>query len=316
MYENCSTIVRGRSKSSEDERLFGTEGRGIVNCPGSPSLSRLPFSFPAPLLFPGSPSLSRLPFVPDASLLPELSPATLALLAFAAGGVGMSKSGLAGLGMVHIVIFAAVFGTRASTGILLPLLVLGDILAVIFVGKGVQWRMVARLLPPSIAGIFLGWLLLDRLDERALKPVVGGIILGLTALQVARLWRPAWFGHFPHATWVAWLLGGFAGVTTMLANAAGPVVALYLVAVALPKDVLIATAAWLFLVLNILKMPFSWQLGLITPDTLRLNLLLAPMVLVGLLAGKWIVKRIPQRLFDAFILLFTATAGLRLMGLW
>jgi uncharacterized membrane protein YfcA len=254
--------------------------------------------------------------VPDASLLPELSPATLALLAFAAGGVGMSKSGLAGLGMVHIVIFAAVFGARASTGILLPLLVLGDILAVIFVGKGVQWRMVARLLPPSITGIFLGWLLIDRLDERALKPVVGGIILGLTALQVARLWRPAWFGHFPHATWFAWLLGGFAGVTTMLANAAGPVVALYLLAVALPKNVLIATAAWLFLVLNILKLPFSWQLGLITPDTLRLNLLLAPMVLVGLLAGKWIVKRIPQRLFDTFILLFTATAGLRLMGLW
>ena len=254
--------------------------------------------------------------MPDASLLPELSAAALALLAFAAGGVGMSKSGLAGLGMVHIVIFAAVFGARASTGILLPLLVLGDILAVIFVGKGVQWRMVARLLPPSIAGIFLGWLLLDRLDERALKPLVGGIILGLTALQVARLWRPAWFGHFPHATWFAWLLGGFAGVTTMLANAAGPVVALYLLAVALPKDVLIATAAWLFLVLNILKLPFSWQLGLITPDTLRLNLLLAPMVLVGLLAGKWIVKRIPQRLFDTFILLFTATAGLRLMGLW
>jgi uncharacterized membrane protein YfcA len=86
--------------------------------------------------------------------------------------------------------------------------------------------------------------------------------------------------------------------------------------VALPKNVLIATAAWLFLILNILKLPFSWQLGLITPDTLRLNLILAPMVLVGLLAGKWIVKRIPQRLFDTFILLFTATAGLRLMGLW
>ena len=254
--------------------------------------------------------------MPDASILTDIPPATLALLAFAACGVGMSKSGLAGLGMIHIVIFASVFGARASTGILLPLLVLGDILAVTFVGRAVQWRMVARLLPPSIAGILLGWLLLDTLDERALKPVVGGIILGLTTLQVARLWRPAWFGHFPHAVWFAWLLGGFAGVTTMLANAAGPVVALYLLAVALPKDVLIATAAWLFLVLNILKLPFSWQLGLITPETLRLNLLLAPMVLVGLLAGKWIVKRIPQRLFDTIVLLFTATAGLRLMGLW
>ena len=252
--------------------------------------------------------------MPDPSPLPDLSPTALALLALAAGGVGMSKSGLAGLGMVHIVIFASVFGAKASTGILLPLLVLGDILAVTFVGKGARWRTVARLLPPSIAGIFLGWLLLDRLEETALKPVVGGLILGLTILQAARIWRPGWFGHFPHSDWFAWLLGGFAGVTTMLANAAGPVVALYLLAVALPKDVLIATAAWLFLVLNVLKLPFSWQLGLITPDTLRLNALLAPMVLVGLLAGKWVVQRIPQRLFDSLILLFTATAGVRLMG--
>jgi uncharacterized membrane protein YfcA len=101
-----------------------------------------------------------------------------------------------------------------------------------------------------------------------------------------------------------------------LANAAGPIIALYLLAVALPKEILIATAAWLFLVLNILKLPFSWQLGLITPETLLLNLLLAPMVLVGMLAGKQVVKRIPQRLFDTLILAFTATAATRLMGLW
>ncbi len=254
--------------------------------------------------------------VPDSIVSTDLPTATLLLLALAAGGVGMSKSGLAGLGMVHIVIFAAIFGARASTGVLLPLLVLGDVLAVLLVGQAVDWRMVARLLPPAIAGILLGWVLLDWLDERSLRPVVGAIILALSGLQAARLWRPVLFGHFPHSNWFAWLLGGFAGVTTMLANAAGPVVALYLLAVAMPKDALIATAAWLFLVLNVLKLPFSWQLGLITTDTLLLNLLLAPMVLLGLLAGRWVVKRIPQRLFNTLILLFTATAATRLMGLW
>lgn len=298
IYEDCSRIVRVGSKSSE---------RGAISRPA-----------PAVVLSPRGPRPPppHPPAVPDTNLLPALSPATLAWLALAAAGVGMSKSGLAGLGMVHIVIFAAVFGARASTGVLLPLLVLGDILAVLFVGRAVRWPMVARLLPPSVAGILVGWCLLDRLDEGAIKPVVGGIILGLTLLQVARLWRPAWFGHFPHAVWFGWLAGGCAGVTTMLANAAGPIIALYLLAVALPKEILIATAAWLFLVLNILKLPFSWQLGLITPETLLLNLLLAPMVLVGILAGKQVVKRIPQRLFDTLILAFTATAATRLMGLW
>lgn len=254
--------------------------------------------------------------MPPSNLLAELPTSSLALLALAAFGVGMSKSGLAGLGLVHVVIFAAVFGARASTGILLPLLVLGDLLAVLLVGREPRWGMVARLLPPALAGVVLGWFLLDRLDELALKPVVGAIILGLTLLQAARLWRPAWFGHFPHSAAFAWLLGGFAGVTTMLANAAGPVVALYLLAVALPKDALIATAAWLFFVINVVKLPFSWQLGLITGDTLLLNALLAPPVLAGLLAGRWVVRRIPQRIFDTLILAFTATASTRLMGLW
>ena len=258
----------------------------------------------------------RVSAVPDVAFLPQLTPATLALLAIAAAGVGMSKSGLAGLGMVHIVIFAAIFGARASTGVLLPLLVLGDIFAVAFVGKEVDWRMVAKLLPPALGGIVVGWFLLDRLDEGAIKPVIGGIILWLTLLQVARLWRPTWFGHFPHADWIGWLAGALAGVTTMIANAAGPIIAIYLLAVAYPKNALIATAAWLFLILNVVKLPFSWHLGLITPATLLVNLLLAPLVLAGMLAGKWVVKRIPQRLFDSLILAFTATAATRLMGLW
>ncbi|RLS34276.1 MAG: sulfite exporter TauE/SafE family protein [Planctomycetota bacterium] len=300
-------------------RLFGKSSVSVKNQSPTGSFPQwaVVSSFAAGGVAPAFPrGLRHSVPVPDSIVSTDLPTATLLLLALAAGGVGMSKSGLAGLGMVHIVIFAAIFGARASTGVLLPLLVLGDVLAVLLVGQAVDWRMVARLLPPAIAGILLGWVLLDWLDERSLRPVVGAIILALSGLQAARLWRPVLFGHFPHSNWFAWLLGGFAGVTTMLANAAGPVVALYLLAVAMPKDALIATAAWLFLVLNVLKLPFSWQLGLITTDTLLLNLLLAPMVLLGLLAGRWVVKRIPQRLFNTLILLFTATAATRLMGLW
>lgn len=237
------------------------------------------------------------------------------LLLIAAVGVGISKSGLSGIGMVHVLIFAFVFGGRVSTGILLPLLIVGDLCAVRLVGRDVLWGNVRRLLPPALVGVAVGWLLLGRLDEQAFKPLIGGIILALSAGQFMRMWRPELFARVPHTTWFVWMMGILAGVTTMLANAAGPIVALYLLAIALPKTQLVATAAWFFLIVNCVKVPLSANLGLIGPTTLAINLLLAPCVIVGLMAGRWIVARIPQRAFDSLILAFTALGALRLSGL-
>lgn len=249
-------------------------------------------------------------------MLSELSIAELLLLAVAAVGIGLSKSGLAGVGLIHVVIFAFVFGVPQFSGVLLPLLIVGDCLAVRLVGREVERKWIARLLPPALVGVVIGWALMGRLDEDLLKRIVGWIILGLTALQTARIWKPGWFSDFPHAAWFAWSLGILAGITTMIANAAGPVVALFLLAVALPKLQLIATGAWFFLILNVLKVPFSIQLGLITWDSLLLNVVLSPLVFVGLVLGRVIVHRLPQRAFDSLLLAFTALAALRLIGLF
>lgn len=235
------------------------------------------------------------------------------LLLVGALGIGISKSGLAGVSMVHVLVFAFVFGARASTGILLPLLIVGDACAVWLLGREVVWSYVRRLLPPALLGVVIGWLLLGRLDEAAFRPLIGSIILVLCCGQLLRMWRADLMAHVPHTAWFSWLMGILTGVTTMLANAAGPVVALYLLAIALPKTQLIATAAWFFLVLNCVKVPFSMQLGLIDRSTLWVNLVLAPCVLLGLLAGRWIVRKIPQRAFDSLLLVFTAVAALRLI---
>jgi len=244
----------------------------------------------------------------------ELTWLQWALLMLGATGIGLSKSGLAGVSLVHVLVFAFVFGARASTGILLPLLIVGDLCAVKLVGQGVVWAYVRRLLPPALVGVVAGWWLLDHLDEAAFRPIIGSIILVLSLVQWFRMRRPDLFGNVPHARWFVIGMGMLAGLTTMLANAAGPVVALYLLASALPKAPLIATAAWFFLILNVSKVPLSMNLGLIDAETLGVNLLLSPCVLVGLYAGRWIVHRIPQRLFDSLLLLFSGVAALRLIG--
>lgn len=236
------------------------------------------------------------------------------LLGLGAMGVGVSKSGLSGVSMVHVLVFAFVFGARVSTGILLPLLIIGDLCAVWLVGRAALWDCVRRLIWPALLGVVFGWLLLDRLNEGAFRPFIGSTILLLSAGQLLRMWRPEWLGRVPHEAWFVWMMGILTGVTTMLANAAGPIVALYLLAIALPKDKLVATGAWFFLLLNLCKVPFSLNLGLINLSSLLLNLSLAPCVFVGLLGGRWVVRRIPQRSFETLLLFFTAVAAIRLIG--
>ena len=193
--------------------------------------------------------------------MPELSPFSWFLLVLGATGVGISKSGLAGVSLVHVIVFAYVFGAKASTGALLPLLIVGDCCAVWLIGREVDWRYVLRLLPPAFVGVVIGWCLLGRLNEATFKPLIGIIIILLCFGQLLRMWRPKLFTTIPHTKPFAWSMGTLGGITTMLANAAGPVIALYLLAVSLPKLKLVATGAWFFFVLNIAKIPFSANLG-------------------------------------------------------
>ena len=231
----------------------------------------------------------------------------------AALGVGISKSGLAGVGMIHILIFAAIFGARDSTGVLLPLLIVGDACAIYVFGSHAQWKHVRRLLPPTLIGIVLGWTLMGRLDDAMVARLIGGIILALTVLQLVRIWRPQVLGAMPHSMPAAYAAGLLTGFTTMIANAAGPVIALYLLTLDMAKLPLVGTMAWLFFLLNTSKIPFSYQLGLIDPATLMINLLLAPVVVAGMAIGQSIVHRIPQLLFDSLLLGFTGIAALRMM---
>jgi uncharacterized membrane protein YfcA len=236
------------------------------------------------------------------------------LAVVAALGVGIGKAGLSGMSLFHVLIFAFLFGARASTGVVLPLLLIGDVAAVRTFHQHARWDYVRRMLPPACLGVALAAWVMRDLDETLYRPVIGWVTLILTILQFVRMYRPGWFGNVPHARWFAWTMGILAGAATMLANAAGPVFAIYLMAVGLPKMEFVGTSAWFFFIINLFKTPFSIALGLIRGQTLMLNLILAPAVLVGVLAGRWLLERIPQRLFEHLLLAFAVLAALRLIG--
>ena len=239
------------------------------------------------------------------------------LLAFAGAlGMGISKAGFPGMSLVHVVVFAFIFGARTSTGIILPMLIAADVVAVRSFRQHAQWVYIRRMLPATIVGVLLGFVLMGRLDEKVFSPLIGTIVLLLTVMQVVRMARPGLFADVPHSRMFAWTMGLLAGVTTMMANAAGPIFLLYALAVGLPKYQLVGTGAWFFLIVNLSKVPLSAGLGLIGPQTLSLNLVLLPAVFTGIAIGRWMTHYVPQRLFDGLLLTFAAVAALRLIGVW
>jgi uncharacterized membrane protein YfcA len=248
--------------------------------------------------------------------MPHLNPLQWLLASVAAACVGIGKSGISGMGLLPVVIFAFLFGARTSTGIVLPMLIVGDITAVRTFHRHARWDYIRRMLPPACIGVVVSAWYMRSLSETVYKPIIGSIILGLTVLQVARMQKPEWFGRVPHTRLFAWTIGLIAGCATMLANAAGPVFAIYCLAVSLPKLEFVGTNAWFFLIVNSFKIPFSIALGLIHGGTLLLNLVLSPLIVAGLLVGRWLTARIPQRTFDLLLLAFAAVAALRLIGVF
>jgi uncharacterized membrane protein YfcA len=227
--------------------------------------------------------------------------------------VGMSKTGIAGLGILVVAIFAAVVPARDSTGIVLPLLCLGDFVAVASFRRHAQWRHLWRLFPWTAIGVVLGYLALGRIDDRETRLLIGGIILALVALHLFRRWRAGDATEEAHPRWVAPAVGVLAGFTTLVANAAGPLMVIYFLAMRLPKMEFVGTGAVFFLLLNLFKIPFMLNLGLINHGSFAVNLWLAPAVLAGAVAGRWLLGKLNQRLFDNLVLGLSTLAGLKLL---
>lgn len=227
--------------------------------------------------------------------------------------IGMNKGGLAGLGILPVVIFAMIFPPRESTGFILPLLIIGDLGGIVVYRRQVVWKIFWILLPPTFAGVVLGYCLMSRIAEGAFGPLIGWIIIGLIALQYLRGSLGEKLDRFFESHGFGLVMGVLVGVTTMLANAAGPVAILYFISVGLPKWNLIGTSAWVFWVMNLCKVPFSAELGLTNATSLTFALMLAPLVMIGFVLGRWLAGAMPQTIFERFVLLFTALGALKLV---
>jgi uncharacterized membrane protein YfcA len=251
----------------------------------------------------------------------DLSLSTWLLFVLAALFVGLAKTSMGGLGTLSVVIFASQLPARESTGALLPLLMVGDVLAVVAYRRHANWRLLARLFPWVAVGVVLGAVFVARVDDSVMRRSIGIVLLALVGVQLvsrhdrARGWRTDANGsrHTPVQRIATASVGICAGFVTMVANAAGPVTTMYFLMAGLPMLEFLGTGAWFFLVVNAFKMPFSIGLGLIDAPALGTDAVLVPVVLVGGLIGYLSVRRINQKQFEWLALVLAAVSAVPLV---
>ena len=271
--------------------------------------------------------------------VPHLEPWQWALAAFAAFCVGVSKTGVAGVGIVSVALFALVLPAKSAVGIALLVLICADIVAITaYPREQVRWDIWRGVFPWAILGVVAGAFALRYLtDASAVRRVIGAILLLIVGLQVlVRVRRdstlptdlppvlgcpasgcppapPAVRQSASEVTTTTALAGVTTGVATMIANAAGPVMILYLLPRKLPKQTFVATTAWFFFALNLLKVPFSVGAGMMDAGSPVVAACLIPAAVGGGVFGKWLLPRIEQSVFETSALVLTALASARLL---
>lgn len=227
------------------------------------------------------------------------------VISISALSIGMSKTGVQGIMLMIVPLMAMAFGAKESTGVILPMLCMADIIAVAYYKRIADWKVVAKLLPTVILGFFLAIGVDNMIPNGQFRQLMGWtLMLALVVMIWSEIfgkenrWMKKW--------WYAAIFGLLGGFTTMIGNAAGPVMSVYLLSMRKEKMEYIGINAWFFLVVNLLKVPlqaFVWDN--ITWDSLQLNLVMLPVIGIGSLIGIRIVKLLPEKIFRRFIQIVT-----------
>jgi uncharacterized protein len=227
--------------------------------------------------------------------------------------IGMSKVGVPGTSMIVVPVMAFIFGAKQSTGVVLPMLMMADIFGVAYYRRHANWNYLIKVLPWAVIGLLIALRVGEAVNDKQFKNLIAILVFCSIELMI---WhdKKKETHFFPDKWWFAALMGILGGFATMIGNVAGPVFAIYLLAMHLPKNNFIGTGAWFFLIINLSKFPlqmFVWNN--ITHESLLLDLLTLPAIALGAFIGFKIVRIIPENTYRGFVIVITAVSAFLLL---
>ncbi|MEO8097766.1 MAG: sulfite exporter TauE/SafE family protein [Acidobacteriota bacterium] len=239
--------------------------------------------------------------------MPELAPWQWILGVFSAFMIGVAKTGAPGVGtLISPLMVMTVGDARLATAWALPILTTADIFAVWYWRRKAEARQLFTLAPWVFAGIVGGAFALS-LPELVIRRMIGVIVVVMMLIYLRRRFRPTSGVHGNPAFY-----GIATGFSSTVANAAGPVMNLYLLTRKLPKEEFVATGAWFFFALNLVKAPVYAYHHLYSRASLTFDLMMVPAVFAGAFAGRWLIHHMPQRLFETLVIVLTGASCLLL----
>jgi uncharacterized membrane protein YfcA len=227
--------------------------------------------------------------------------------------IGMSKVGVPGVSMIVVPALAFIFGAKASTGVLLPILMMADLFGVAYYRRHANWTHLVKVIPWAMVGLILALWVGEKVNDEQFKDMIAILVFLSIGMM---LWQDKRRGAnlFPDKWWFAASMGVLGGFATMIGNVAGPVFAIYLLAMHLPKNSFIGTSAWFFMIINFTKFPlqlFVWDN--ISSETLMIDLMTLPFIALGAFLGFKVVKLIPEKTFRGFVILITFISAFLLL---
>lgn len=222
--------------------------------------------------------------------------------------IGMAKAGVTSASLMIVPLMAVVFGGKLSTGIVLPMLIVADAFAVMYYNRFTNWKLVLRVIPWAIVGILIAMVVGNEIPDTMFKSIMAVVILTGAIFMIWGDLRKT--TTVPDYWWFTMILGLAGGFSTMIGNAAGPVMTLYLLSMRIPKMDFIGTAAWFFLIVNLFKVPlhiFVWET--ITTKTIVFNLLMVPAIILGVFGGITLIKLLPEKVFRLLLIATTIVAS-------
>jgi uncharacterized membrane protein YfcA len=247
------------------------------------------------------------------SIHPGLTPGFLILFLIVALVIGMAKAGLSGLGLAIIPVMALIFGAKESTGVILPMLIAADIMAVIYYNRHAVWKHILVILPWVAVGIFVALIVGNLIDDNQFRIVMLSVVWIMLILMVLNDFRKKKDNGVPHNMFFGALMGLAGGFATMIGNSAGPVFTLYFLAMRLPKKEFIGTSAWLYLIMNTGKLPLQaivWKN--ITMTSLIPGLISIPVIALGIFIGIHIVNLFSETFYRYFVIITTIVTSVLL----
>jgi uncharacterized membrane protein YfcA len=213
--------------------------------------------------------------------------------------------------MVGVPLLSLVMPARDATGMMLPVLLSMDAIAIWIYRRDANWHVLGILLPGAAIGTLLGWALWSIVTDAEVLLAVGIITILFMLDALIPLRKRLAEGAPPSKPWgVFW--GAAAGLTSFISHTGSPPFQIYTLPLRMSPVVFSGTTAFFFAIVNAMKLVPFYFLGQLNLGSLELSAALIPFGLIGVGVGVFLVRRISTKAFYQIAYFFILVLGIKL----